>query len=92
MDKTVKLWDITTGKALATLKVRSEVESVAFAPDGNTLATGSEDTWRDDDPTVKLWDVTTRKEAPPPSKGTEAMSGRSPSPRTVRPWPRGAGM
>ena len=27
----------------------------------------------------------------PPSKATPTLSGRSPSPRTVRPWPRGAG-
>ena len=54
-DRTVKLWDITTGKDLATLKGHIFVESVAFAPDGKTLATGSGQT-------VKLWDVTTGKE------------------------------
>jgi WD40 repeat protein len=53
----VKLWDITTGKELATLKGHTDgVPSVAFAPDGKTLATGG---W---DQTVKLWDITIGKE------------------------------
>ena len=44
-------------RRLATLKGHTgEVSSVAFAPDGKTLATGS---W---DQTVKVWDITTGKE------------------------------
>jgi WD40 repeat protein len=42
---------------LATLKGhRHIVRSVAFSPDGKTLASGSEDE------SIKLWDVATRKE------------------------------
>ena len=55
-DQTIKLWDVTTGKELATLKGHSGfVISVAFSPDGKTLASGSLDQ------TIKLWDVTPAK-------------------------------
>ncbi|OBT67626.1 hypothetical protein VE03_03802 [Pseudogymnoascus sp. 23342-1-I1] len=53
-DKTVRLWDATTGAALQTLKGHSEwVSSVAFSPDGKQVVSGS------DDKTVRLWDATT---------------------------------
>jgi len=56
-DKTVKLWDVTTGTEIRTLKgYNSSVNSVVFSPNGKTLASGS------DDNSVKLWDVTTGTE------------------------------
>ncbi|WP_327749911.1 eIF2A-related protein [Streptomyces europaeiscabiei] len=53
-DKTIRLWDATTGKTRTTLKEHTKsVTSVAFSPDGRTLATGSADK------TIRLWDATT---------------------------------
>ena len=52
-DKTVKLWDVTSGECLQTLEGHSSrVKSVSFSPDGTKVASGSYDK------TVKLWDVT----------------------------------
>ena len=55
-DKTIRLWDVNTGKSKKTLKGHSSVVStVAFSPNGTMIAGGS---W---DKTVRLWDVTTGK-------------------------------
>lgn len=52
-DKTLKLWDATTGQLLRTFEGHSAgVTSVAFSPNGGLLLSGSEDK------TLKLWDVT----------------------------------
>ena len=56
-DKTVKLWDVSTGRELQSLWGHADsIDSVAFSPDGSTLASGSEDK------TVKLWEVATGHE------------------------------
>ena len=55
-DKTVKLWNTTSGKLLRTLEGhQGTVWSVAFDPASHTLASGSEDK------TVKLWNTTSGK-------------------------------
>jgi WD40 repeat protein len=55
-DHTVKLWDLPSGRELHTLSGHSDrVYSVAFSPDGHTLASGS---FR----SIKLWDVDSGQE------------------------------
>ncbi|MEH2441726.1 nSTAND1 domain-containing NTPase, partial [Nostoc sp.] len=55
-DNTIKLWDVSTGKAIKTLTGHSSsVCGIGFSPDGKTLASGSTDK------TIKLWDVSTGK-------------------------------
>ncbi|MFM6250725.1 MAG: WD40 repeat domain-containing protein, partial [Dolichospermum sp.] len=54
-DKTIKIWDGRTGNLLRTLSGHSNwVWSVAWSPDGRTLASGS---W---DNTIKIWQVSGR--------------------------------
>src|SRR5262249_56993190 len=58
-DSTAKVWDVETGKELATFgKSPDQVLAVAFSPDGKTLAAAN----ASEDPNVKLWDVATGKE------------------------------
>src|SRR5205807_4506388 len=59
-DLTVRLWDLISGREVATLTGHEgEVTSVAFSPDGRTLVSGS------NDQTVRVWDVATRRELTP---------------------------
>jgi len=56
-DKTIKIWNLTTGQEIHTLKGHSAgVYSVAISPDGRTLASGS------NDKTIKIWNLTTGQE------------------------------
>ena len=48
--QTIKLWDVATSKAVATLSPWSRVEGVFFSPDGKLLAEQSQ-------VAVRLWDV-----------------------------------
>ncbi|NEP45495.1 MAG: hypothetical protein F6K35_42280, partial [Okeania sp. SIO2H7] len=56
-DKTLKIWDLATGKELATLTGHTyKVTAVALTPDGTKAVSGSEDK------TLKIWDLATGKE------------------------------
>jgi WD40 repeat protein/serine/threonine protein kinase len=51
-DKTITLWDLSTGEPRAGLTGhRDPITAMAFSPDGKTLASGSFDN------TIKLWDL-----------------------------------
>jgi WD40 repeat protein len=56
-DQTVKLWDVTTGRALRTFKGHTNwVTAACFAPNGKLGVSVS------DDLTVRVWDLTSGKE------------------------------
>lgn len=51
-DKTIRLWDVASGRLLRTLKGHLDaVWALAFAPDGHTLASGCSEK------TIRLWEV-----------------------------------
>ncbi|HEY9852629.1 MAG TPA: serine/threonine-protein kinase [Leptolyngbyaceae cyanobacterium] len=55
-DKSIKIWDLNSGKLVNTLRGhKNAVNSVAISPDGQTLASGGGDR------TLKLWDLKTGK-------------------------------
>jgi WD40 repeat protein len=76
-DKAVKLWDVASGRNIATLRGhRRPIRSVAFSPDGKLLASGCECAISFEDKkadpklavadqwedNIKLWDLVTLKE------------------------------
>ena len=68
IDKTIKLWDVETGKQITTLLGHDDfVLSVSFSPDGKTLTSGSVDK------TIKLWDVETQKQITTLSKHDDSV-------------------
>jgi WD40 repeat protein len=55
-DKTIKIWDLETGKEKFILKGHSSVIAIALTPDGKTMISGSRDN------TIQIWDLKTGKE------------------------------
>ena len=84
-EKTIRLWDVATGRQVATLTGPTTLAalSIRFSPDGKTLASGGCDN------RVRLWDVAARRRSSP-WKGTWHGSNPWPSHRMARPWPRPA--
>ena len=64
--KTIKLWDITTGKKIKTFEGHSQgVNRVSFSPDGKTIASASGSgkiRLASTNNIVKLWDINTGRE------------------------------
>src|SRR5207302_7686992 len=63
-DKTVRVWDVASGKELRQLATQGEPFSLALAPNGRLLAMGSEHAKRP----LRLVDLTTGKERGPLSR------------------------
>ena len=57
-DRTVRIWDVRTGRALQRCQAQDSVSGVAFAPDGCT-AVSSE---LDGETPLRAWDIATSKE------------------------------
>ena len=57
-DRTIRLWDTKIGKHKATLTndISSIINSIAFSPDGGTIASAG---WGDGQGTVQLWNAAT---------------------------------
>jgi RNA polymerase sigma factor (sigma-70 family) len=52
-DRTVRLWDVATGKELVQMRAEKQLTGMALSPDGTTVATG------EIDGTVRLWRAAT---------------------------------
>ena len=62
-DKTLKVWDLASGRALATLEGHADrVRACAVTPDGRRVVSASYDK------TLKVWDLETRARAGHPGR------------------------
>src|SRR5262245_24542612 len=90
-DGTIRFWDVVTGKLIPQLaRHEASSASLAFSPDGKTLAVGDGDLGLVEDhrklgrvPAVRLLDAVTGRELRKPFELPEAASSRGRSPRWV---------
>lgn len=66
-DRTIRIWEVTNGRALATLQTTREVLALAFSPDGKWLVTGGADR------VVRLWSLDAFREVRQLTGHTEAI-------------------
>lgn len=60
--RTIRVWDASSGRQLASLTVSNNVSSLAFSPDGRWLVSGSP-VQRPGDESLRCWDMTDDREA-----------------------------
>jgi WD40 repeat protein len=58
-DKSVKIWETSTGECLSTLRGHKEINCIAFSPDGKIFAAGDGDMVWDEAGSVRLYDTVT---------------------------------
>jgi WD40 repeat protein len=63
LDGTIKLWNIRTRELLATLPA-GRMTSLAFSPDGSTLASATRlmGSWNAPSPSIQFWDIATHQQ------------------------------
>lgn len=54
-DRTIKIWNLITGKGIKTLDAKSQINAIAITPDGNSFISGG------DDGNMQIWDIPTDK-------------------------------
>src|SRR5262249_16019747 len=76
----VQLWDVATWKeSVAPLEHSTRIACLAFAADGQTLATGD---WEG---VLRLWDVAQKRLGASPKAHAAALTSTASSPATVKP-------
>ncbi|KAF9297290.1 hypothetical protein BGZ88_010473, partial [Linnemannia elongata] len=74
-DKTVRLWDTSSGNNIFVMKGHTDsISSIAYAPNGQQFVSGSNDT------TVRIWDVSTKESLATLTNHTDRVSSVAYSP------------